>query len=98
MAKKSKTPRKAPTRSATALSPAKKTYIKSVAVAGAQIRCMDPDLQQLSVDELNVLHLCKHEIAAAIHRLYMHIDIETADPILRKYLQTAVDDSKPTSR
>ncbi len=96
MSKKAKTAKKAKTKTRTsALSPAKMAYMKSVALSGAGIRCTDPDLAKLSVDELNVLPHCKHETIAAIHRLYIHMDIDTADPFLRTYMQDAVDESKP---
>jgi hypothetical protein len=96
MSKKAKTAKKAkPATRASVLSPAKMAYMKSVALSGAGIRCTDPDLDKLSVDELNVLHLCKHEIIAAIHRLYIHMDIDTADPFLRKYMEDAINESKP---
>ncbi|MEQ1818325.1 MAG: hypothetical protein ABL871_06910 [Terricaulis sp.] len=78
-----------------ALSAEVKAYVESVAVNGAQIRCTDPDLSKLTADELNLLHLCKHEICASIHRLYVKVGPRKADPILRKYLQTVVDDTTP---
>lgn len=81
--------------SSTKLTADKIGYIKSVAVSGAKILCMDPDLSKLTVDELNLLHLCKHEILAAIHRLYTKMDIATADPILREYFKKVVDEAKP---
>lgn len=70
-------------------------YLQSVAVSGAKIFCTDPDLSKLTADELNFLHLCKHEICASIHRLYAEVDPVKADPVLRKYLQTVVDDTTP---
>ena len=72
----------------------KNKRVSTLANSGIHIRCTDPDVGQLKPDELNALHLCKNEMLAAVHRLYFILDPPHADPILRKYLQKLLDETK----
>ncbi len=72
----------------------KKKSVSTLAGTGAHVRCTDPDVGQLKPNELNALHLCKNEMLAAVHRLYFVLDPATADPILKKYLQKLLDETK----
>lgn len=60
-------------------------FTKSVAARSALVKCMEPDVRGLTPEQLSALHVCKHEIAASIYRLYLMLPQDKADPILEKY-------------
>ncbi|MEM9668201.1 MAG: hypothetical protein AAF950_04685 [Pseudomonadota bacterium] len=60
---------------------------KSAAYRSAEIKCHQADIEGLTTEQLYALHLCKHEMAAAVHRLYFKVKPEEADPLLMKHLQ-----------
>lgn len=57
----------------------------SIGARGAKVGCMDPELKFMSGEQIQALHVCKHEILAAIYRLYMVVPEEKADVILGKF-------------
>jgi hypothetical protein len=67
-----------------------KAFTTSLAARGAKLLCMDPDIQGLTPEQLNALHLCKHEMLAAICRCYSVVDPPTADRLIKKYLADAL--------
>ncbi|HYD74121.1 MAG TPA: hypothetical protein VEF55_13365 [Candidatus Binatia bacterium] len=76
-----------------------KAFSASLAGRGARIFCGDPDdFADLDPDELNAVHLCKHEMLAAMHRLYDKVEVKTADKLIRKYLGKVIDENAPSRR
>lgn len=70
--------------------PDHKAITTNLATAGAKMFCMDPDVKDLTFEQLNALHLCKHEILCAIYRVYMHVEPVVADKLIKKYLVAAI--------
>lgn len=62
-------------------------FTQSLVAGGAKIMCMDPkSLTGLTPAQISALHACKHEILAALCRVYMTVPQKKADPILKQYL------------
>ena len=51
-----------------------------------KILCMDPVVNDLTPEQLAALHVMKHEILSAIHRVYMHIPSEAADTLFSGFV------------
>lgn len=66
-------------------------FKNSVGAAASKLLCMDAEIEKLTSLQLNALHLCKHEMAAAVHRLYTEVSPKIADPLLKKYFGEIVD-------
>jgi hypothetical protein len=65
----------------------KQRFTESLAAGGATIMCMDPhDIAGLTPEQISAMHMCKHEIMAAMCRLYTLMPQERADQVLSKYL------------
>ncbi|MFT3810478.1 MAG: hypothetical protein QM698_11215 [Micropepsaceae bacterium] len=48
---------------------------------------MDPkSIAGLSAEQISALHVCKHEILAAICRVYTQVPQKKADAVLKQYL------------
>jgi hypothetical protein len=58
----------------------------SIAARGVKILCQNPP-NGLTEEQLAALHLCKHEVIAAIYRLYMTVPQHIADAIIAPYFQ-----------
>lgn len=64
----------------------------SLAARGGRApRCRAPILKDLTPEQLAALHVCKHEIVAAVFRLYMSVPQDTADQILGNYIAPLED-------
>lgn len=67
----------------------------------AKLLCMHPgdpkkdDPHSLSARELQSLHIMKHEILVAIHKLYEKIDPEKAEPIIRQKILSLFESVPP---
>lgn len=62
-------------------------FSQSLAAGGAQVMCMDPkSIAGLTPEQISALHVCKHEIMAALCRLYMTVPQKKADAVMKKYL------------
>ncbi len=62
-------------------------FSQSLAAGGAQVMCMDPkSIAGLTPEQISALHVCKHEIMAALCRLYMSVPQKKADAVMKKYL------------
>ncbi len=62
-------------------------FTQSLAAGGAQIMCMDPkSISGLTAEQISALHACKHEILAAICRVYTQVPQKKADAVLKQYL------------
>jgi hypothetical protein len=57
----------------------------SIGLKSTGIRCHQDEIKGLTSDQLWALHLCKHEMAAAVHRLYPKVAPAKADPLLAKH-------------
>jgi hypothetical protein len=68
---------------------------KTVGELGAKFFCMDPEVMALTQEQQSALHVCKHEILAAIYRLYEKVPVQTADDILVKHFDLIVQEMKP---
>jgi hypothetical protein len=64
-----------------------KAHTTSLASAFSNIFCTNPVIHGLTPAQLSALHLCKHEILAAVYRLYMVIPENNADAILKEYVK-----------
>lgn len=62
------------------------TKTTKFALALAEAKCIPPDVDGLTPVQQNALHAFKFEVLAALHRLYMTVPKELADPIIDKYL------------
>ncbi len=63
------------------------SFTQSLAAGGAKVMCMDPkSISGLSAEQISALHACKHEILAALCRVYMQVPQKKADAILKQYL------------
>jgi hypothetical protein len=62
---------------------------KSMAHSIAGVFCMAPDIKGLTQDQMNALHVFKHEVLAGCFRLYAVVPPDRADKILAKYFQDA---------
>jgi hypothetical protein len=51
------------------------------------IFCRDPDVQDLSPEQLAALHVCKHEIIASVFKVYMVVPQNKADKIFEKFFK-----------
>jgi len=67
---------------------------KSLARRGVRILCGDPDIKNLTQAQLNALHLCKHEVLAAVRKLYPVLKPEKADEILIKYFERMIKEDQ----
>ena len=68
-------------------------FRKSVASSGIHIECMNPEITEtLAPEQLSALHVCKHEIIAALFRLYMHVPQDVADELIGPYFKLPVND------
>jgi hypothetical protein len=68
---------------------------KTVGEVGTKFFCMDPEVMALTQEQQSALHVCKHEMLAAIYRLYEKVPVQTADDILVKHFNEIVDEMKP---
>ncbi len=59
--------------------------------AERKIFCAKPEFKNLTAEELSDLHLFKHELLAAVYRLYQRVTPSRADPVLMKYFSMPVD-------
>lgn len=50
------------------------------------IECMDPVVDGLTPEQLAAVHVMKHEVLAAVHRLYMHVPPPSADHLLSGFI------------
>ena len=66
----------------------------SLARRGVRILCGDPDIQRLTKAQMNALHLCKHQMLAAMRELYVVIPAAKADEIIKKYLARMIEDDQ----
>lgn len=71
---------------------AEKGHRDTLVARGGRMMCGDPDIKGLTEAQLNALHLCKHEMLAAMCRLYTKIKPEVADALIKKYLGKVIDD------
>jgi hypothetical protein len=61
----------------------------------AKIACTDPDdIAELTPEQLSALHMCKHEVLAAVYRLYMVVPPPAADRLFGQQLSQALDKSE----
>jgi hypothetical protein len=68
---------------------------KTVGFVGTKFFCMDPEVMALTQQQQAALHVCKHEMLAAIYRLYELVPVKTADDILVKHFAEIVKEMKP---
>ena len=62
-------------------------FSQSLAAGGAKVMCMDPKtISGLTPTQISALHLCKHEILAAVCRVYTQVPQKKADAVLKLYL------------
>jgi hypothetical protein len=47
-----------------------------------EIQCQDPVLTDLTPEQLSAIHVMKHEVLAAIHRLYMNVPAVASNVVL----------------
>jgi len=52
--------------------------------------CMQPDIQGLTPEQLAALHVAKHEVLAALFRLYTKVPEDRADGVVVKFLKDAI--------
>ncbi|WP_143324158.1 hypothetical protein [Caulobacter sp. X] len=69
-------------------------FSKSAAARASKIFCMDPEIQAFPERYKNALHMCKHEILAAVYRLYQVVPQADADKVLDKFF-TDLPESLP---
>lgn len=55
--------------------------------AAEKLLCMDPIIKELSPEQLAALHVMKHEVLAAMHRVYTSVPAEAADKLLESFIQ-----------
>ncbi len=51
------------------------------------VMCSYPDLKDLTPEQIAALHVFKHKLLAALHRLYMNVPANLCDPIIDKFLE-----------
>ena len=64
----------------------KESHSKTVAYrAERRILCAPATIRGLTAEQQSDLHLFKHELLAAVHRLYQRVPPNLADPIIGRY-------------
>ena len=56
------------------------------------VQCAAPDVQGLAPEQIQALHVFKHEVLVSLHRLYMVVPPDIADPLVDKYMPKPGDD------
>jgi len=67
-------------------------HSKTVGSVGTAFFCMDPEVMALTQQQQAALHVCKHEMLAAVYRLYELVPVKTADDVLVKYFGKIVEE------
>lgn len=49
-------------------------------------QCTPPEVPDLTPQQQEALHVFVHEVLASLHRLYMVVPPDQADPVIDKYL------------
>jgi hypothetical protein len=56
---------------------------------------MDPEVMALTQAQQAALHVCKHEMLAAVYRLYEKVPVNVADKVLTEHFKEILNEVKP---
>ncbi|MDQ0249014.1 hypothetical protein J2W22_001061 [Sphingomonas kyeonggiensis] len=53
--------------------------------------CANPVVRQMTPGQLATMHVFKHEVLSAFHRVYITVPANFADPLLKEFLKALPD-------